>query len=73
MDTDSQWMTRREVALRYRCSVRTVIRMDKRKEGATPVRVGPRMIRYREADVERYLNGLAEAQDDNGLPEAEGD
>lgn len=56
-------MTRPEVAQRYRCSVRTVIRMAKREDGPKPIRIGPRMIRYRESDVERYLVELAEAGD----------
>lgn len=44
-----------EVAERFGCSERTVIRMREQKQGPTPVRIGPRLIRYRESEVERYL------------------
>jgi predicted DNA-binding transcriptional regulator AlpA len=52
-----------EVAKRYGCSVRTVIRMEKRGEGPKPVRIGPRMIRYRKSDVERYLGTFGNTEE----------
>lgn len=63
MEAEDRWLKRPEVAERYGCSVTTVIRMAKRKEGPKPVRIGPRMIRYRKSDVERYLDALAESED----------
>lgn len=62
MEAQDRWMTRPEVAQRYRCSVRTVIRMAQREDGPKPIRIGPRMIRYRESEVEQYLADLAEAE-----------
>lgn len=48
-------MTTSEVAERFGCSERTVIRMREQKQGPKSVRIGPRLIRYRESEVERYL------------------
>ena len=59
MEAQDRLLKTPEVAQRYDCSVRTVIRMRERGEGPEPVRIGPRMIRYREADVERYLSARA--------------
>lgn len=63
MEAQDRWLKRPEVAQRYRCSVRTVIRLDK-QGGPKPVRIGPRMIRYRESEVEQYLNDLSEVDGD---------
>lgn len=59
MEAQERLLKRTEVAKRLGCSVRTVMRMDKRGEGVEPVRVGPRMIRYRESEVLRYLADLS--------------
>lgn len=60
-EAQDRLLTRLEVAERYGCSVRTVIRMDEQGEGPKPMRIGPRMIRYRESEVESYLGATAKA------------
>lgn len=62
MEAQNRLLKRSEVAQRYGCSVRTVIRMDGRDDGPKPVRIGPRMIRYRESDVERYISALGNSE-----------
>lgn len=61
VETKDRLLKRGEVAKRYGCSVRTVDRMCQRGEGAEPVRIGPRMIRFWESAVERYLAGERES------------
>lgn len=55
MEAQDRLLKTPEVAQRYGCSVRTVIRMRQRGEGPRPVPIGPRMLRYLESEVERYL------------------
>ena len=61
VETKDRLIKRHEVAKRYGCSVRTVDRMCQRGEGPEPVRIGPRMVRFWESEVERYLGGESQS------------
>ncbi|MEV4888981.1 helix-turn-helix domain-containing protein [Nonomuraea sp. NPDC055795] len=49
-------MERSEVAKRYKVSVRTLERWATRGIGPEPVRLGPRLLRYRRAEVDAYAS-----------------
>jgi phage terminase Nu1 subunit (DNA packaging protein) len=49
----SEWLTRRELAARLQCSVRTLERLE--GEGLPNSRWSPRMVRYKLDSVERWL------------------
>jgi len=46
--------SRKQAAQRIGCSVRTLIRAERRGE-LTPIRLSSHMIRYRSADIERWI------------------
>lgn len=52
-----QFVSRRMVAARIGVCVRTLERWEKQGIGPAPVRVGPRLVRYRAAEVEAWLAG----------------
>jgi len=54
-------LTDTEVAALYGCAVQTLRNMRWRGEGPRFVRLGGRMIRYRPADVQAFIDGKADA------------
>ncbi|WP_043615260.1 helix-turn-helix transcriptional regulator [Nonomuraea candida] len=55
-------LSRSVVAERCGISVRTLERWAELGIGPRPIRLGPRLIRYRDAEVEAWLNGAAEGE-----------
>jgi excisionase family DNA binding protein len=51
-------LTAQEVAYRLSIGVRTLYRLVQRGEFPPPVRQGPRMVRWKAADVQRYIDAL---------------
>ena len=51
----AELLTEREVAGRYRLSVAWLRRARSDRRGPTFFRIGARMIRYRRADIEKFL------------------
>lgn len=45
---------RKDVALRYKVSVRTLERWARRGIGPKPIKVGPRLVRYVRAEVDAW-------------------
>jgi predicted DNA-binding transcriptional regulator AlpA len=54
-------LTDTEVAALCGCAVQTLRNMRWRGEGPTWVRLGGRMIRYKPADVQAFIDGKADA------------
>jgi predicted DNA-binding transcriptional regulator AlpA len=53
---DAELLTEREVAGRYRLSTAWLRRARTDRRGPSFLRIGARMIRYRPADIERFLD-----------------
>lgn len=49
-------LTEHDVAERLKCSVALLRKFRARKQAPTFIKVGGRLIRYRSADVEAYIN-----------------
>ncbi|MEO5915865.1 MAG: hypothetical protein ABIS50_16640 [Luteolibacter sp.] len=48
------FLDRQDLAIRWNTSISTVKRIEKRKDGIKPIRIGIRTLRYREVDVIAY-------------------
>ncbi len=51
-------LTAREVAYRLSIGVRTLYKMVQRGEFPPPIRQGRRLVRWKAADVQRYIDSL---------------
>ncbi len=60
-------LTAYDVCEQFQFSRATLERMVRRGDFPAPVRIGPRMIRWRPADIARFLDG--DADDDLSLAE----
>lgn len=60
METQEKWITPQEFAAMARVHLRTVYRWERESIGPAPVRPeGTRVLRYRLADVEAFLEGVS--------------
>ncbi|GII89708.1 hypothetical protein Ssi03_76980 [Sphaerisporangium siamense] len=62
MTVVEQYLSRQIVAARVGVCVRTLERWEKRGIGPAPIRVGPRLVRYRAAEVDAWM-AAPEAED----------